>query len=181
MHSMTVAHFTDTWAFSATDGTNQTITVSITGADDAPVVSGTLTGSVAEEFQTPQPQRVRLPSLMSMQTISPAFADLASLPLAITLTAPSHSPTALWTYTLDNANSTVDALDDGDTLTDTSSTFSATDGTNQTITVSITGADDAPVVSGTLTGSVTENSDTTAATGSLAIADVDADDFTRFC
>ena len=63
-----------------------------------------------------------------------------------------------WTYTLNNANNTVDALDDGDTLTDTY-TFSATDGTNQTITVNITGADDAPVVSGTLTGSVTENSD----------------------
>ena len=80
-----------------------------------------------------------------------------------------------WTYTLDNANTTVDALDDGDTLTDTY-TFSATDGTNQTITVSINGADDAPVVSGTLTGSVAENSDTTTATGTLAIADVDADD-----
>ena len=57
---------------------------------------------------------------------------------------------------------------------------SATDGTNQTITVSITGADDAPVVSGTLTGSVTENSDTTTATGTLAIADVDADDSPAF-
>ena len=67
---------TDTYTFSATDGTNQTITVTINGADDASVVSGTLTGSVTENSVTPQPQRVRLPSLMSMQTIHSAFADL---------------------------------------------------------------------------------------------------------
>ena len=48
MHSMTVTLSPDTYTFSATDGTNQTITVTITGADDAPVVSGTLTGSVTE-------------------------------------------------------------------------------------------------------------------------------------
>ena len=48
----------------------------------------------------------------------------------------------VWTYTLDNANCTVQALDVCDTLTDT---FMVTtiDGTAQVVTITIHGADDA--------------------------------------
>jgi Ca2+-binding RTX toxin-like protein len=48
----------------------------------------------------------------------------------------------VWTYTLDNTNSTVDALNVGDTLID-SFTVHTVDGTAQVVTISIHGASDA--------------------------------------
>ncbi|RVC31332.1 hypothetical protein EN781_33970, partial [Mesorhizobium sp. M4A.F.Ca.ET.090.04.2.1] len=47
-----------------------------------------------------------------------------------------------WTYTLDDTNPTVDALNDGDPLSD-SFTVHSEDGTSQLITISITGTNDA--------------------------------------
>ena len=54
----------------------------------------------------------------------------------------------VWTYTLDDSNATVQALNVGQTLTDT---FTATtvDGTAQLVTITINGANDAAVISGT--------------------------------
>ena len=54
----------------------------------------------------------------------------------------------LWTYTLDNSNAAVQALNVGDTLTDT---FTATtvDGTPQVVTITINGSNDAAVITGT--------------------------------
>src|SRR5258705_280603 len=48
----------------------------------------------------------------------------------------------VWTYTLDNANSAVHALNVGDTLTDTF-TVTSIDGTAQVVTITIHGASDA--------------------------------------
>ena len=48
----------------------------------------------------------------------------------------------VWTYTLDNANILVDALDVGDTLTDTF-TVTTVDGTAQVVTITIHGSSDA--------------------------------------
>ena len=61
----------------------------------------------------------------------------------------------VWTYTLDNSNAAVQALNAGQTLTDT---FTATtvDGTAQLVTITIDGANDAAVISGVASGSVTE-------------------------
>ena len=65
-----------------------------------------------------------------------------------TATAPSRStPPGVWTYTLDDNNAAVQALNVGQTLTDT---FTATtvDGTAQVVTITINGANDAAVISG---------------------------------
>src|SRR6185436_20357849 len=58
------------------------------------------------------------------------------------------SSTGAYTYTLDNSNGTVQALDDGETLTDTF-TYAANDGTtstNTTLTITIFGTNDGPGV-----------------------------------
>ena len=60
-----------------------------------------------------------------------------------------------WTYTLDNNNAAVQALNVGGTLTDTF-TVTTADGTAQPVTITINGANDAAVISGTSTGAVTE-------------------------
>ena len=48
----------------------------------------------------------------------------------------------VWTYTLDNKNCAVQALDDGDTLTDTF-TVKTVDGTPMVVTITIHGSNDA--------------------------------------
>src|ERR1700746_1340774 len=81
-----------------------------------------------------------------------------------------------WTYKLDNSNFAVQALNVGDTLTDTF-TVTTIDGTPQMVTITIHGANDAAIVSGDTTGSVTEAAGckpgTPIATGTLTDTDVD--------
>src|SRR5205814_4079728 len=60
-----------------------------------------------------------------------------------------------WTYTLDNSNAAVQALNVGGTLTD-HITVQTIDGTSQVVTITINGTNDAAVISGTTIGAVTE-------------------------
>src|SRR5205814_804975 len=84
-----------------------------------------------------------------------------------------------WTYTLDDSNATVQGLNNGQSTTDTF-TVTTVDGTARVVTVTINGANDAAVISGTATGSVTEaggvangTAGTPAASGTLTDSDVD--------
>ena len=77
-----------------------------------------------------------------------------------------------WTYEVDNALPAGQALGVGATLTDTV-TVSSVDGTTQDITITVEGTNDVPVISGDLSGSVTED-DVLTASGLLSIADPDA-------
>jgi VCBS repeat-containing protein len=61
----------------------------------------------------------------------------------------------VWTYTLDNTNPAVQALNVGGTLTDTF-TVATVDGTTQVVTITITGTNDAATISGATAGSVIE-------------------------
>ena len=93
----------------------------------------------------------------------------------------SYTVTAagVWTYTLDNSNPAVQALNVGQTLTDTFTAITV-DGTPQVVTITINGANDAAVISGATSGSVTEaggvangTPGTPTATGDLNSTDVD--------
>jgi VCBS repeat-containing protein len=82
----------------------------------------------------------------------------------------------VWTYTLDDGNCAVQALNVGDKLTDTF-TVTTIDGTEQAVTIVIGGSNDAAVISGTTTGSVVEaackEQGIPTATGALTSTDVD--------
>ena len=168
----------DTVTFTASDGSTQQVTVTITGTDDASVISGTFTGAVTEGDigDTATATGTLVISDVDADD-SPTFPDAASAGdngfgnFALVGGA--------WTYTLDQT--AVQDLDAGDVVNDTF-TFAASDGSTQQVTVTITGADDASVISGTFTGAVTEGDigDTATATGSLSISDVDADDSPTF-
>src|SRR5437879_6110012 len=85
----------------------------------------------------------------------------------------------VWTYTLDNSNAAVQALNVGGTLTDTFSVLTQ-DGTAQTVTVTINGANDAAVISGTSSGAVIEaggvaNGTPGTPTASATLTDTDVD------
>src|SRR5207249_5632692 len=81
-----------------------------------------------------------------------------------------------WTYTLTNANTTGQALNAGQTLTDTFTVLTE-DGTAKVVNITINGTNDAAVVGGAMAGSVVEagagTAGTPVATGTLTDSDVD--------
>ena len=176
---------TDTFTAVTTGGTAQLVTITIDGANDAAVITGPVTGTVTEAGGVAN----------GTPGVATATGDLTSTdvdnpgdlwqPVSALLRGASgygsYAVTAAghWTYTLDNSNPAVQALNVGGTLTDT---FTATtvDGTAQLVTITIQGANDAAVITGTATGAVTEaggvangTPGTPTATGDLNATDVD--------
>ena len=160
----------------------QTFTIAINGTNDAAIISGTTTGSAIEAGGVAN-GALGAPTATGTLTAT----DVDNPPNTFTAVS---SPTAsaggygtftitaagVWIYTLNEANSAVQALNVGDTLTDTF-TVTTVDGTAQVVTVTIDGANDAAVISGATTGSVTEDDhdkcDSPTATGTLTATDVD--------
>jgi VCBS repeat-containing protein len=169
----------DTFTVTTVDGTKQVVTITITGSNDAAVISGDKTGSVKEagskECGTP----------VATGTLTDADVDNADNTFTA-VCSPTHSDKGygtftmttdgVWAYTLDNANCAVQALNVCDKLTDTF-TVTTVDGTPQLVTISITGTNDAAVICGDKTGSVIEagskDCGTPVATGTLTDFDVD--------
>ena len=179
---------TDTFTAFTVDGTAQLVTITINGANDAAVISGTASGSVTEAGGvangTPGTPTAT-GDLNSTDVDNPGDAWTAvATPIAGDNGFGTYTLTAagVWTYTLDNSNAAVQALNVGDTLTDR---FTATtvDGTAQVVTITIDGANDAAVISGAASRSVIEaggvNNGTPGipiATGDLNSTDVDNPD-----
>jgi VCBS repeat-containing protein len=81
--------------------------------------------------------------------------EVVSFPASSTYGTFTIDAAGLWTYTLDNTNTAVQALNFGQTLTDT---FTATtvDGTEQLVIITINGRNDAAVIIGETIGTVVE-------------------------
>ena len=152
---------TDTFTATTVDGTAQLVTVTINGANDAAVITGDIAGSVVEAGG------------VANGTPGTSFvvgnldaADVDNTPDSWTaIETPTRSAgnygtftidaAGQWVYILDDDNAAVQALNVGGTLTDTFTAVTV-DGTPQLVTITITGADDAPVITGTATGAVVE-------------------------
>src|SRR5882672_11019 len=173
---------TDTFTVTTVDGTAKVVTVTIDGTNDAAIISGTTAGSVIEaggvaNAAPDTPTATGTLTDTDVDNTPNAFTAVSS-PTASADGYGSFTMTAagVWTYTVDNANSAVQALNVGNTLTDTF-TVTTVDGTAKLVTVTINGANDAAIISGTTTGSVIEAGyaahGTPSATGTLTDIDVD--------
>ncbi len=163
---------TETFTVRSVDGTTQDVTVTITGTNDAPVIGGATSGDVTEDVTL---------NASGTLTITDPDADESGF-LAQTDTSGSHGSfsvdaTGPWTYKLDNADTTVQALAVGETLTETF-TVRSVDGTTQDVTVTITGTNDEPEVSGQISLSTRGGVDLTITTAALLAnaTDIDGDD-----
>jgi VCBS repeat-containing protein len=183
---------TDTFKVTSLDGTAQLVTVTIHGTNDAAIIYGTKEGSVIEAGGVAN-------SVSCKPTATGTLTDTDVDNTANTFTA-IDTPKAstggygtftmttdgVWTYTLDNTNCTVQALNVCDKLTDCF-TVTTIDGTPQVVKITINGANDAAFISGATTGSVTEagacTDGTPIATGTLTDTDVDntPNTFTAVC
>ena len=180
-----VAPTTTDFMITVSDGTlsaSQPFTIAINGTNDAAIISGATNGAAIEAGGV---ANTALVALSATGTLTSTDVDDTPNTFAAVST-PTESArgfgtftmttAGVWTYTVNDANSAVQALNVGDKLTD-SFTVTTIDGTSQVVTVTINGANDASVISGATTGSVTEDGgtkcDPPTATGTLTVTDVD--------
>ena len=183
---------TDTFKVTSLDGTAQLVTVTINGTNDAAIICGTKQGSVIEAGGV-----ANSASCKPTATGTLTDTDVDNTPNTFTAIDSPKASTGgygtftmttdgVWTYTLDNTNCAVQALNVCDKLTDCF-TVTTIDGTPQVVTITINGANDAAVICGATTGSVTEAGactyGTPIATGTLTDTDVDntPNTFTAVC
>lgn len=173
------ATLTDSFVARTADGTSQTVTISISAQNDSAVISGDASGSVTEaggvangSAGTPTDTG----DLNSTDVDNPSDAWKAVAAGAATSNGYGTyalSAAGVWTYTLDNGNAAVQALNGSATLTD-SFTALTDDGTAQVVTITINGQNDAPVVgSVAATASYTEDSAPVILSPALVVGDVD--------
>jgi VCBS repeat-containing protein len=161
---------TDDSGDTATNSATQNVTITITGTNDLPVITGQDTGdrSVTEGTESVASGTLQIMDLDAGEAIFRVLTNQAATYGTYSINAAGE-----WSYTLNNQNETVQALSAGETITDTL-TFTAADGTTTTVAITITGTNDAPVITGQTAGdrSVTEESDLSAS-GTLGVTDVD--------
>ena len=175
---------TDTFAAFTVGGTEQLVTITINGADDAADVTGPVTGTVVEagELNNSNPGTPTATGDLSSSDLdnpNDAWTPVGTTPGANGYGSYTLTAAGLWIYTLDNSNPAVQALNAGDTLTDTFTVTTVGD-TQQLVTITITGSNDAAVISGNFIGPVVEaggvdnlTPGTPTATGDLNSTDVD--------
>ncbi|MBW6512780.1 MAG: VCBS domain-containing protein, partial [Desulfuromonadaceae bacterium] len=168
----------------AVDGTIETITVTMTGTNDDPVISGVTSGSVEEDTTL-----TATGTLIStdLDAIDPPTWSIEGGATGTYGGLSLNGNTGEWTYILNNGtngvSSVVQNLADGQIVTDTF-TVRVTDENGgfdeQTVTVNITGVNDAATISVEVgdsdTGSVSEDASSPDLTvsGTLTVSDVDA-------
>ena len=136
---------TDTFTVTTIDGTPQVVTITIDGTNDAAVISGTKTGSVIEAGGGTYGTPTATGTLTDTDVDNPSNSFIAvNYPRESDACYGTFKMTAdgVWTYKLDDKNYAVQALDDGDTLTDTF-TVKTVDGTPMVVTITIHGSNDA--------------------------------------
>ncbi|RWF77755.1 VCBS domain-containing protein [Mesorhizobium sp.] len=172
--------YTDTFDVVSADGTHTSVTINIDGTNDAAIIAGTTSGAVDEDGADAPVTATGSLTASDVDNTANVF-QAASGNGDSGYGSFSIDAAGNWTYTLDDTNPAVDALNDGDPLSDSFTVYSE-DGTPQLITISITGTNDAAIIAGNgaQDASVTEKSavangtpgDATAS-GDLNATDVD--------
>ncbi|MFA0458076.1 VCBS domain-containing protein, partial [Vibrio breoganii] len=140
---------TDTITVNSADGTPHQITIAVNGTNDTAVIGGSSTGAVTEETQ------LQTSGTLTVTDTDTGEAHFANTDIQGTLGTLHLTDNGAWTYNLDNTNPQVQSLAQGATTTDVITVNSA-DGTPHQITITVNGTNDAAVVGGVDTASVTE-------------------------
>ncbi|MCG9578511.1 VCBS domain-containing protein [Vibrio tubiashii] len=157
----------DVFTVHSADGTAHVIKVTITGTQDAPIITGQSTGAVYEASQTSVSGTLHADDKDYGQSGFWAQSHIAS---THNLGDLSIDQNGYWTFHLDSTNPAVNSLGEHDTLQETV-TVNTIDGTSKVIQITIHGTNDDPVLS------VTQ---TTPTTGTLTETDVDVNDTHTF-
>ena len=160
------ATMNDIVTVSSIDGTTHDITITITGTNDAAVISGDDQANVLEDDTEPvviptdpnQPAPPPNIDITDSGTLTITDTDTGEASFAAGTSTGSYGSITIdaagnWTYTADTTQAAIQQLGTGETLTDTV-TIAASDGTTHHIAAVITGVNDAPVGAYDSTGDV---------------------------
>ncbi len=172
------AALTDSFTARTADGTAQVVSITINGANDAAVITGTVAGAVVEAggVNNATPGTPTAGGQLSVTDVDTGESSFQAQTGTGTHGSFTIDTEGLWGYTLNNANAAVQGLNATQTLTDSFTVLTA-DGTAQAVTITINGVNDAPVLAAPAAISYT---DTQAANifsakgGTLVATDVDA-------
>ncbi|QSR63238.1 retention module-containing protein [Aeromonas hydrophila] len=170
----------ETFTVASVDGTTHTVTITITGVNDAAVITGSDTGTVTEDESTPLLTETGTLSVTDVDGADEAkFVAGNGVASTGALGSLTITEGGAWTYNVDNSK--VQYLGEGETKVETF-TVASVDGTTHTVTITITGVNDAAVITGSDTGAVTEDetNPTLTETGTLSVTDVDGADEAKF-
>ncbi|MGV2864458.1 VCBS domain-containing protein, partial [Achromobacter sp. AGC39] len=165
----------DTITVTVNDGhggtATQVITVTVTGTNDAPTIAGNATGAVKEDGTLTANGQLTKTDIDLTDTHTWSVSNNGAGTYG-TFVVDSGGK---WTYTLNNTSASVQGLKEGQQVTDTI-TVTVNDGHGGTaqlpVTVTITGTNDAPVITGQTSGTVTEDY-TLTTTGKVNVVDAD--------
>ena len=172
--------YTDTFSVASADGTLTSVTVNILGANDAATFSGTDTGAVTEASGVANgiPGTPTASGILTVNDVDSAATVVLQNNVATTYGHFTIGSGGGWSYTLDNNNGAVQALNTSSAQLHDLITVTTADGTTHQVNVAINGANDAAVISGTTTGTVVEagsanGGGTPVASATLTDSDVD--------
>ncbi|WP_255315085.1 VCBS domain-containing protein [Aliivibrio sp. 1S165] len=174
---------TETFDIVADDGNGgtvtHTVTVEVTGTNDAPVVSGSsiISGGVVEETTLSTSGDLFVDDVDTLDSHTWTLLTSNTDPYGSITVTTNPDGSGKWEYTLNNTAAQVQALANGERHT-VEYQIQVEDGegglTTETISIEITGTNDEPVVSGQSTGLVKEDTATQSeAEGQLTVDDVD--------
>ncbi|MUK50118.1 retention module-containing protein [Aliivibrio fischeri] len=151
---------------------SQEVTITVTGSNDGPVISGTDTGAVVEDTVAEASGQLEATDADVNDTATWSVTDGAGVYGSLTVDA-----TGKWTYVLDNTLVGTQAISNGEVKTETFEIV-ADDGNGgtvtHTVTVEVTGTNDLPEITDTsVTTGAVEHRITESATGDLILEDVD--------
>ncbi|MGL6515078.1 VCBS domain-containing protein, partial [Aeromonas hydrophila] len=145
----------ETFVVKSVDGTEHTVTITITGVNDSAVIGGTDSGAVTEDETNPTLTETGTLSVTDVDGADEAkFQAGNGTPSAGALGSLSITEGGAWTYNVDNSK--VQYLGEGETKVETF-VVKSVDGTEHTVTITITGVNDGAVVAGDDLGAVTED------------------------
>ncbi|WP_193770100.1 VCBS domain-containing protein [Paramagnetospirillum magneticum] len=134
---------TKTFAVASADGTaTQNVTVTINGGNDSATISGSTTGSVAEDGNG------RATGTLSVADVDHGQAHVTAQTVQTDQGTFSIGENGQWTFQVNSANADVQALGAGESMTKTFAVASADGTATQNVSVTITGSNDGPTVSG---------------------------------
>ncbi len=148
-----------TFVLTVSDGTasdTDEVIITVTGVNAAATFGGTLTGAVTEDDEDKDE---------ASGTVTVTDSDGANILQAQTNKAGTYGTFSIkangeWTYTLDNSKAATNALASGATAEDTLA-IAAADGTAGTVTITVTGANDAPTANAGADATVAEGASVT--------------------
>ena len=156
----------ETFNVTSVDNTASSVTIQIDGTSDAAIITVTPADTDVVEDDVP-----------NTATGTVSVTDVDAGEGSLTSSTANYGTVVVdgsgnWTYTLDDTNPIVDALMAGEPLIDTI-TFTSDDGTTQTQTITITGANDAPTATN-LSAAETYIEDTALILAGIVVTDVDS-------